>query len=109
VKPCNKSCKNCVICCYNVLVKYNLFANAYPTLTIAYQYILTLPVTQVTCERSFSTLKYLKNRLRNSITNKHLESFMLMAIENKILMEIDNNIIINAVGEKSKLLSKLLL
>lgn len=109
MKPCNKSCKNCVICCYNVLVKYNLFANAYQTLTIAYQYILTLPVTQVACERSFSTLKYLKNRLRNSMTNEHLESFMLMAIENKILMEIDNNIIINAVGEKSKLLSKLLL
>jgi hypothetical protein len=57
MKPCNKSYKNCVICCYIVLVKYNLFANAYPTLTIAYQYILTLPVTQVACERSFSTLK----------------------------------------------------
>jgi len=56
-----------------------------------------------------ATLKYLKNRLRNSMTNENLESFMLMAIENKILMEIDNNIIINAVGEKSKLLSKLLL
>ena len=43
------------------------------------------------------------------MTNDYLESFMLMAIENKILMEIDNNIIINAVGEKSNLLSKLLL
>jgi len=63
----------------------------------------------VACERSFSTLKYLKNRLRNSMTNENLESFMLMAIENKILMEINNNIIINTVGEKSKLLSKLLL
>lgn len=109
MKPCNKSCKNCVVCCYNVLIKYNLFSNAYPTLTIAYQYILTLPVTQVACERSFSTLKYLKNRLRNVMTNEHLESFMLMAIENKILINLDNDIIINAVGEKSKLLSKLLL
>lgn len=43
------------------------------------------------------------------MTNEHLESFMLMDIENKILIEIYNNIIINAVGEKSKLLSKLLL
>lgn len=42
------------------------------------------------------------------MTNEHLESFMLMAIENKILMKLDNNIIINAVGEKFKLLSKLL-
>jgi len=28
------------------------------------------------------------------MTNEHLESSMLMAIENKILMEINNNIII---------------
>lgn len=109
MKPCKKSCRNCVICCYNVLIKYNLFTNAYPTLTIAYQYILTLPVTQVACERSFSTLKYLKNRLRNAMTNEHLESFMLMAIENKILMELENDVIINAVGQKSNLLTKLLL
>jgi hypothetical protein len=34
---------------------------------------------------------------------------MLMAIKNTILMEIDNNTIINAIDEKSKLLSKLLL
>lgn len=33
------------------------------------------------------------------MTNEHLESFMLMTIENKILMELNNNIIINAVGE----------
>lgn len=108
LKPC-KTCKNCVICCYNVLIKYNLFSNSYPILTIAYQYLLTLPVTQVACERSFSTLKYLKNRLRNSMTDEHLESFMLMAIEKNILVEIDNDVIINLVGEKSQLLSKLLL
>lgn len=53
-KPC-KTCKNCSICCYNTLIKYNLYSNAYPTLSIAYQYLLTLPVTQVACERSFST------------------------------------------------------
>lgn len=68
----SKTCKNCVICCYNVLMVYNLFSNAYPTLTIGYQFLLTLPVTQVICERSFSTLKYFKNRLRN-MTNEHLE------------------------------------
>jgi hypothetical protein len=34
---------------------------------------------------------------------------MLIAIKNTILMEIDTNIIINAVGEKYMLLSKLLL
>jgi hypothetical protein len=59
-KPC-KICKNCNISCSNILIKYNLYSNAYPTLVIAYQYLLTLPVNQVVCCRLFSTLKYLKN------------------------------------------------
>jgi len=33
---------------------------------------------------------------------ENLESFMLMAIENNTLLDIDKNIIINAVGEKFK-------
>lgn len=107
--PCNLTCKCCSICCYRLLVKYNLFSSAYSLLTLAYKYLLTLPVTQVSCERSFSTLKYLKNRLRNSMANEKLESFMLMSIEKSILMELDNDTIINELGTKSDLLSKLLL
>jgi len=68
-KPC-KSCKNCSICCYNALIKYNLYLNAYPTLPIAYQYLLTLPVTQVACERSFSTLKYFKKQVEKLNDNR---------------------------------------
>ena len=33
------------------------------TIYAAYQYLVTLSVTQVECERSFSTLKYIMNRL----------------------------------------------
>jgi len=109
LKPCNSTCKNCAICCYRLLVKYNLFSNAYSLLTLAYKYLLTLPVTQVSCERSFSSLKYIKNRLRNSMTNEHLEEFMLMSIEKSILIELDNDVITNELGSKSNLLSKLLL
>jgi hypothetical protein len=75
----------------------------------AYKYLLTLPVIQVSCERSFSTLKYIKNRLRNSMTNEHLEEFMLMSIKKSILIELDNDVINNKLGSKSNLLSKLLL
>jgi len=42
-----KSCMNCPHCCYNVLVKYNLYSNAYHFLFLAYKYLLTLPCTQV--------------------------------------------------------------
>lgn len=108
IKQC-KSCQNCSLCCYKALIKYSLFLNTYSTLTLAYQFLLPLPVTQVTCEKSFSALKYIKNQLRNTKSNEHLETFMLMAIEKKVLMEHNNDKIINAVGEKSKLLNKLLL
>jgi hypothetical protein len=43
-----KSCMNCSVCCYNVLLKYNLYSNAYSNLALAYKYLLTLPCTQVT-------------------------------------------------------------
>ncbi|KAL4088595.1 hypothetical protein QTP88_023684 [Uroleucon formosanum] len=102
--PCNLTCKSCSICCYRLLVKYNLFSSEYSLLTLAYKYLLTLPVTQVSCERSFSTLKYLKNRLRNSMANEKLESFMLMSIEKSILMELDNDTIINELGTKSEVI-----
>ncbi|KAF0760837.1 Uncharacterized protein FWK35_00006671 [Aphis craccivora] len=77
-----------------------LVSNAYSLLTLAYKYLLTFPVTQVSCEKSFFTLKYLKNRLRNSMTNDNLEAFMLISIEKSILMELDNDIIINELGTK---------
>jgi len=41
--------------------------------------------------------------------NDNLEAFMLMSIEKSILTEIDNDIIINELGTKSNVLSKLLL
>lgn len=66
-------------------------------------------VVEVSDDRSFSTLKYIKNRLRNSMTNEHLEEFMLMSIEKSILIELDNDVITNELGSKSNLLSKLLL
>jgi hypothetical protein len=59
-----RSCQNCPFCCYEGFIKYSLFSNTYPTLTLAYQFLLKLSVTQFACERLFSTLKYIKNRLR---------------------------------------------
>lgn len=56
LKSC-KTYKDCTVCCYNVLTKYNIYVNAYPSLAMAYQYLLTLPGTQVAHERLFSTLK----------------------------------------------------
>ena len=86
------------------LVQYNLFSGAYEHISLAYKYLLTLSTTQVACERSFSTLKYVKNRLRSTLSADNLEAFMLMAIEKDILTTLDVDTIIKTVSENSALL-----
>lgn len=109
VKSICKSCKDCPKCCYQILSRYNLLTDAYHLLGLGYKFLLTLPVTQVACERSFSILKYIKNRLRSRIVQERLEAFMLMATEKDILMSLDSDTVIDRVAENSDLLKKLLL
>lgn len=103
------SCKDCPLCCYQILQRFNMLTDAYPLLGLAYKFLLTLSITQVACERSFSTLKYIKSRLRSSLSASKLEAFMLMATEKDILVALDTDTVIDRVAEKSKLLRKLLL
>ena len=72
------SCRNCPLCCYQVLRRFNMLADTYHLLGLAYTY---LSLTQVACERTFSTLKFIKNRLRSSQSANKLEMFMMMATE----------------------------
>jgi len=101
--------KCCVVCCFSVIVNYNLFSNAYPGLYFAYKLLLTFSITQVGCERSFSKLKYVKNYLRSSMSQDNLESFILMSIEKEILNKINPNDIINKVAAHSETLKKKLM
>ena len=107
-KKCS-SCKDCPICCYRVLKQYNVLTDAYHIIGLAYKFLLTLSVTQVECERSFSTLKYIKNRLRSSLSQQHLEAFMLMSTQTDVSWILDSEKIIDGVAEKSELLQKLLM
>lgn len=79
-----------------------MLTDAYHVIGLGYKFLLTLSVTQVACERSFSTLKFIKNRLRSTISNDHLETFMLMATEKEILMALDTDVVIDRVAEKSE-------
>lgn len=61
-------------------------------------------MTQVACERSFFTLKYIKNRLQSKLNNENTEAFKIMAVEKETLVNINNDIIIDLLFQKSKLL-----
>jgi hypothetical protein len=50
---CKSSDKNChVFFFFFLLVRYNLYTNEYPGLYLAYKLLLTLLVSQVSCERT---------------------------------------------------------
>lgn len=94
---------------YTVLENYSFLTSAYSIIRLAYKYIITQSVTQVACERSFSKLRYIKNRLRTIMGQKLLSSFMLMSIEKDILSNLDSQEVIDLVANRSKLFQKELL
>ncbi|KAL4103469.1 hypothetical protein QTP88_018845 [Uroleucon formosanum] len=94
----NTNAKYCVVSCFDMLV--NLF--------VAYKLMLTLSVTQVGCERSFSKLKYIKNYLRNTLGQGILEIFMLMNVEKDLLSTIDSNDVINKLAARNSTFKNLL-
>jgi len=53
----------------------------------------------------FSTLKYVKNRLRSKLTNENTGALILMSVKKENLMNIDKDQIINLLSQKSKKVS----
>jgi len=91
-----------------VITDYNMYSLQYTELYKAYKYLMTLPLTQVTCERSFSKLKLLKTRLRSTIVQDNFESLFLMQCERDIVNQVDGDKIINALCLNSKEMQRLL-
>lgn len=78
------TCKNCV-CCYQRLRWYILLTEAYHVIGLGYKFLFTLSVTQVARERSFSTLKFIKHRLRSTLSYDHLEALCWWKLKRKSL------------------------
>lgn len=102
------ACKNCIVCCYNVLKTYNLHTMAYSSLFMAYKFILTLSCIQVKCE-TFSKLKYIFNRLRNTLSQEKLDTFLMMNVKKDILLNFKNDDIIYLITKKSDEFKNILL
>lgn len=96
------SCKECPLCYYQILLRFNMLTDVYHLFGLAYQFLLTLSVTQVACNRSFLTLKYIKTRLRSTLSHSKLEAFMLIATEKDVLMALDTDTVIDRVAEKGE-------
>ncbi|CAF1639438.1 unnamed protein product [Rotaria magnacalcarata] len=78
--------------CSSILEVAKIFkenSKIYPRASIVYQFMLTLPITVATNERSFSKLKLIKNYLRSTMDNQRLFYLLISSIEYDILDEID--------------------
>ena len=67
-----------------LFVDHYILISSFPNLSTAYLLFLTLPVTSVTAERSFSKLKLIKTYLRSTMSQLRLSGLALLSIENKI-------------------------
>ena len=83
--------------------------DAYPTLCYAYSIVVAISISSATAERSFSALKRVKTRIRSSMVQERLEGLLLMAVERKILLSLDQSVIIDLFGKTSTELSSALL
>ena len=52
---CKGNCKKCLACCHKILFKYSLNSSAQKNLFVVYEHLLTLSITQVSCERAFTS------------------------------------------------------
>lgn len=59
----------------------------------------TIPVSTCTCERSFSTLRLVKNYLRNTMVEKKLKSLMVLGIHKRRSKNLDLDNIVKKFDE----------
>lgn len=81
----------------------------YSNLYIAYKYLITLSCTQVSCERVFSKLKIVLNRLRPLLGQEKLDAFILLSVEADLLNDLNYDLIVDTLASTSLLLKKKLL
>lgn len=83
----------------------------YQKLNVIYRYILTIPSSQVECERSFSVLKNVKTAKMSTLTVDNLECLMITKMNADLVPKTAVPYILNMVANsseklKSKLISK---
>ncbi|CAF3654027.1 unnamed protein product [Rotaria sordida] len=72
-----------------VIAHLRTVGHAYPRASLVYNFLITLPVTVASNERSFSKMKIIKNYLRNALKNEKFAHLMLCAVEYDILSTVD--------------------
>jgi len=62
----------------------------------------TLPVSNASCERSFSALKRIKTYLRNTMGQERLSSLSILCVESRLADKLDNDKVIDVFNLKPR-------
>ena len=69
---------------------------AYSELYQLYRLFATLPITSAFCERSFSKLTIVKNKLRSTVVQHRLENLMILFVENDLTDQLNFESVIDS-------------
>ncbi len=84
----------------SLYIRNNNLVEVYPYIDIALRMILCTPATNCSAERSFSTLRRVKNYLRSSMKEERLNALAILNIESQITRELDYKDIIGEFANK---------
>ena len=73
-----------------------------------YHIFVTLPVTTASCERSFSKIAIVKNKLRSTMPQDRLQSLSILFVENDITRNIEFDLVIERFALMKSILLNLL-
>jgi hypothetical protein len=62
---------------------------AYETLAIALQILMTLSISVASCERSFSKVKLIKSCVRSTVSQDKFTNLTILSFENEVASSID--------------------
>lgn len=80
------------------ILNKEVFPNLYKLMQVA----LTIPVSSATCERSFSTMRRLKNWLRSSMLQQRFTNFSVINIERDLAYDIVSEEILNTFAKTNR-------
>ena len=64
---------------------------AFPLITKLLKLVCVIPSSTATCERNFSGLNFIKNKLRNKLGNDFLDDLMLGFLEKDLVNKVLND------------------
>ena len=73
----------------DVLTHLNSRASCFPNAWVAYRILLTIPITVVSAERSFSKLKMIKSYFWSTMSQEILNGLAMLSIEKELVEKID--------------------